>query len=29
MSSQTGELMARIAPDVYALQVAEETFIAA
>jgi LmbE family N-acetylglucosaminyl deacetylase len=29
MSSQTGELMARIAPDLYALQVAEETFISA
>ncbi len=29
MASQTGELMARIDPQVYALQVAEETFIAA
>src|SRR5262245_64517645 len=29
MTSQTGELMARIAPDLYAEQVAEETFVAA
>jgi hypothetical protein len=29
MTSQTGELMARIDPEVYALQVSEESFIAA